>query len=126
MTKKALRKIRREIEHALLYAVFGLGPRDELAEDDIESAARRLPENEDDLERIQVELRYAFNFAGSLSEVLGDDTISDRAIRHLLLALDVEITSRLTGEPRKRLPFAVAGFRGVQLPPVTSARESSS
>lgn len=116
MTKKELRKIRSEIEHALVYFAFEIGEQDELSHADIERAAKRLPEKDADLERLQLELRYAFNFEGSLTEVLGDDSVSDRIMRQLLLALDVEITARLTGERKQLLPFAVGGFRGVPLP----------
>jgi len=80
-----------------------------------DSSARRDVQ-EEQLEQLQIELRYAFNFRGSLTEVLGDQSISDRTIRHLLLALDVEITARLTGEPKQLLPFDTGGFRGIRLP----------
>lgn len=109
ITKKRLRQLRREVEHTLVFCAVNLEPSDTLTERDIENASERLPEHDEDLERIQREIRYCLGLAESLAEILGDDNLSDRVLRELLAELDAEIGSRLTGEPKRRVS---PGFRG--------------
>lgn len=111
-----LRRIRREIEHSLVFLVVDLEPRDELTSGDVAATVARLPADEDALEQLLLEIRYSINFEGSLAEVLGDDQLSDRVIRQLLFALEVEVVSRLTGEPKRRLPFEGPSFRSAPRP----------
>lgn len=107
-----LRKLRREIEHTLVWCAVDLHPSDELSPTDIAKAMERLPDEDEDLERLQLEIRYCLGIHRSLATVLGDEELSDRVLRQLLMTLEVEITSRLTGEPKRRLPFEERGFRG--------------
>lgn len=115
MTPLRLRRYRREIEHALLFLVFDLRAADYLEERDIADVVRRLPEKDPARAELLLEIRYALGIRDSLAEVLGDDSLSDRVIRELLVALEVELVARLTGE-RRRLPFEDGGFRAPPAP----------
>lgn len=116
MTPRWLRRYRKEIEHTLLFLVFDLRASEQLEERDVANVLRRLPEKEPALEQLLLEIRYALNIRDSLAEILGDDGLSDRVIRELLATVEVEIAARLTGEPRRRLPFEPGGFRSLPAP----------
>src|SRR4051812_18423847 len=96
----------------LLFFLFGLEESKVITRRHIDDAIARLPEKDEDLERILLEIRYALCFEGRLTEVLADDLLPERALRQLLFTLEVEIVSRLTGEPKRLLPFDLGTFRG--------------
>ncbi len=118
--RKELRRIRREIEHALVWLVLGLAPGAELTQVDVDNVMQRLSDKESELEQLLLEIRYALGLRFDLAEVLDDGELDDRVIRQLLTCIEVELAARLTGEPKRILPFQLGAFRGGSAPATPS------
>jgi hypothetical protein len=105
-SQKRIAQVRGETEHMLAIYLEEIVERDQLWREDLDAVVGRLPDKESDLEELLVAIRYALAFEGKLTDVFGDD-LTEQVVRQFLMALEVEISARVTGEPKRRLPFEV-------------------